>query len=301
MPSCPSGHPSQAEDYCDVCGERIGDGSSAPGAAAASAAGAAGAAAAGAVPGPPAGGTPCPDCGTPSIDRFCETCGYDFATGGGLPTPRTAPAQPSQPSQPAQSVPPVQPAQPGPPTEPFTPPPAPPHRGPSEPPPAPQPPSPPSPPVPVPPVPAPSAQQPPVSGAAWTAVVTADREYFNTVIAEEGPDSASLSFPPYAPERRIPLTRREVRIGRRSSSRRSQPEIDLREPPGDPGVSHVHAVLLAKPDGTWTLVDPGSTNRTCVNGSTEPIPYNVEVPVKDGDRIHVGAWTTITLIRGEAT
>ncbi|MFG1854636.1 FHA domain-containing protein [Actinomadura geliboluensis] len=293
MPSCPSGHVSQSADYCDVCGEHMGGGSSAP----------AGGAAGGAAPQPqpqpqPAGGTPCPDCGTPSIDRFCEMCGYDFATGGGLPTPRTAPAQP---------------APPGPPTQPFTPPPAPPHRGPSEPPPAPPLPSPPvpappvpappvpQPPVPAPPVPQPPVPQPPVPGALWTAVVTADREYFNTVIAEEGPDSASLSFPPYAPERRIPLAGREVRIGRRSSSRPSPPEIDLREPPEDPGVSHVHAVLLAKPDGTWTLVDPGSTNRTCVNGSTEPIPYNVEVPVADGDRIHVGAWTTITLIRGEAT
>jgi pSer/pThr/pTyr-binding forkhead associated (FHA) protein len=135
----------------------------------------------------------------------------------------------------------------------------------------------------------------------WTAVVTADRDYFSTVIAEEGPDSASLSFPPYAPERRIPLTGPQIRIGRRSSAQPSPPEIDLREPPEDPGVSHVHAVLLAKPDGTWTLVDPGSTNRTCMNGSMEPIPYNVEVPVSDGDRIHVGAWTTITLTRGEAT
>ncbi|WP_207934788.1 FHA domain-containing protein [Actinomadura sp. KC06] len=136
---------------------------------------------------------------------------------------------------------------------------------------------------------------------AWTAVVTADRDYYNSVIAEEGPDSATLTFPPYAPERRIALAGREIRIGRRSSSQPSPPEIDLREPPEDPGISHVHAVLLAKPDGTWTLVDPGSTNGTCMNGSLDPIPNNVEVPVAEGDRIHVGAWTTITLIRGEAT
>ncbi|WP_247611948.1 FHA domain-containing protein, partial [Actinomadura latina] len=198
------------------------------------------------------------DCGTPGADRFCEACGYDFATGGGVPTPRTAPAQPAPPGSPG-------------------------------------------PPVPAPPVPAPPVPAPPVPGAVWTAVVTADRAYFDAVMAEEGPDSAALSFPPYAPERRIPLTGRQIRIGRRSSSQPSPPEIDLREPPEDPGVSHVHAVLLAKPDGAWTLVDPGSTNRTCVNGSTDPIPYNVEVPVSDGDRIHVGAWTTITLTRGEAT
>ncbi|WP_433230845.1 FHA domain-containing protein [Actinomadura formosensis] len=266
MASCPNGHASQAADYCDVCGERIGDAPAAgpPGTAGLQA---------------PSGGAarPCPDCGTPGTDRFCEACGYDFATGGGKPTPRTAPAGDRAPSDPRPAPPVPAPPVPGPPV-----------------------PTPPDP-APAPPVPAPPVPSPPVPGTAWTAVVTADREYFATVIAEEGPDSAALSFPPYAPERRIPLTGREVRIGRRSSAQPSPPEIDLREPPEDPGVSHVHAVLLGKPDGTWTLVDPGSTNRTCLNGSTEPIPYNVEVPVSDGDRIHVGAWTTITLIRGEAT
>jgi pSer/pThr/pTyr-binding forkhead associated (FHA) protein len=73
------------------------------------------------------------------------------------------------------------------------------------------------------------------------------------------------------------------------------PEIDLSAPPEDPGVSHLHAVLLAQPDGTWNLVDPGSTNGTTVNGGTEPIPVNAPLPMADGDRIHVGAWTTITL------
>ncbi|GGV02949.1 hypothetical protein GCM10010182_20910 [Actinomadura cremea] len=136
------------------------------------------------------------------------------------------------------------------------------------------------------------------SQAVWTAVVEADREYFNAVLAEEGPDSGSLVFPPYAPERRIPLSAGQVRIGRRSSTQPAPPEIDLREPPEDPGVSKIHAVLLGKPDGSWTLVDPGSTNRTYMNGSMDPIPLNTEVPLAEGDRIHVGAWTTITLTRG---
>lgn len=278
MASCPSGHTSQAQDYCDVCGERI---EGAPSGAAPGVSG----------PQPSPGGSACPDCGTPSTDRFCEACGYDFAIGGGKPTPSPEPVV-SVPSGPGA-------AQHGP-SDPRRPP-APPVPAPPVPaPPVPAPPV-PAPPVPAPPVPAPPVPAPPVPGAVWTAVVRADREYYNTVIAEEGPDSASLAFPPYAPERRVPLAGQQARIGRRSSSQPSPPEIDLREPPEDPGVSHVHAVLLAKPDGTWTLVDPGSTNRTCVNGSTDPIPYNVEVPVSDGDRIHVGAWTTITLTRGEAT
>lgn len=275
MARCPNGHASQATDFCDVCGERIG--SSAPSSPSGGGTGATGAQAA---PGAPAAGTPCPDCGTPGSDRFCEACGYDFATGGGVPTPRTAPAGSTV--QTALPAPPVPPAPAGTPD-----------RGPSEPRPA----TPEPLPVPSPPPPVPRTG----TGTAWTAVVRADRDYFDAVMAEEGPDSASLAFPPYAPERRIPLAGPQVRIGRRGSAQPSPPEIDLREPPEDPGISHVHAVLLARPDGTWSLVDPGSRNGTCVNGSTEPIPNNVEVPVSDGDRIHVGAWTTITLIRDEPT
>ncbi|WP_242910981.1 FHA domain-containing protein [Actinomadura terrae] len=128
-----------------------------------------------------------------------------------------------------------------------------------------------------------------------TAVINADHDYYTSVLALEGPDSAALVFPPYCPERRVRLSGGEVRIGRRGGS-----EIDLGVLPEDPGVSHLHAVLLAQPDGTWVLVDPGSTNGTTVNGGSEPIPVNVPVPVGAGDRIHVGAWTTIMLTPPEA-
>ncbi|MFI0369303.1 FHA domain-containing protein [Actinomadura sp. 1N219] len=127
------------------------------------------------------------------------------------------------------------------------------------------------------------------------ALIAADRAYFDSVVAQMGPDASALTFPPYCPDRRVPLIGDQVRIGRRSTSRALLPEIDLSVPPEDPGVSHLHAVLLARPDGTWNLVDPGSTNGTTVNGGQDPIEVNVPVPVADGDRIHVGAWTTITL------
>ncbi|TDD65975.1 FHA domain-containing protein [Actinomadura darangshiensis] len=133
------------------------------------------------------------------------------------------------------------------------------------------------------------------------ALVQADRSYFDAVVAEMGPDATGLAFPPYCPERRVPMSGDQVRIGRRSTSRALLPEIDLSAPPEDPGVSHLHAVLLPRPDGAWNLIDPGSTNGTTVNGGTEPIPVNVPVPVGDGDRIHVGAWTTITLSLQEGT
>ncbi|MBD0689574.1 FHA domain-containing protein [Streptomyces sp. CBMA123] len=134
--------------------------------------------------------------------------------------------------------------------------------------------------------------------ANWIAVVSADRDYFTDMMARSGPEAAGLFFPPYCPERRIPLTGRgQLRIGRRSQHRGTVPEIDLSVPPEDPGASHQHALLAEQADGSWVLVDQGSTNGTTVNGGAEPIAPHTAVPLSDGDRIHVGAWTTITMHR----
>ena len=124
-------------------------------------------------------------------------------------------------------------------------------------------------------------------------MVTADRAYYDTVRAASGPDADEISFPGYCPERRFRLSGTEVRIGRRSLSRGIDPEIDLTGPPIDPGVSRMHAVLIASPDGSWSVVDPGSENGTLVNGS-EVRPGQI-VPLHDGDVIHLGAWTVLTI------
>jgi hypothetical protein len=140
----------------------------------------------------------------------------------------------------------------------------------------------------------PPAATPPVT-ATWTAVVTADRLYFDRVVATVGADASELSFPAYCPERRFRLSGTEVRVGRRSVSRGIHPEIDLTGPPADPGVSRLHALLVAEPGGTWSVVDPGSENGTLLNGNT--IPANQAVALHDGDRIHLGAWTALTITR----
>lgn len=149
--------------------------------------------------------------------------------------------------------------------------------------------------------PVPGAGTAPADGAAppaeaWTAVVTADRAYFDRVIAEGGPDAAAIEFPGYCPERRFRLSGPEMRIGRRSVSRGLEPEIDLTGPPTDPGVSHLHAVLMAEPDGGWAVLDPGSANGTIVNGGE--IAAGVRVQLHDGDRVCVGAWTVLTIRSG---
>jgi serine/threonine protein kinase len=134
----------------------------------------------------------------------------------------------------------------------------------------------------------------PAAAGTWTAVVAADRAYYDSVQAVSDTDAASIVFPAFVPERRFQLSGAEVRIGRRSVSRHIEPEIDLTGPPTDPGVSRLHAVLVAGPDRTWSVVDAGSPNGIVVNG--KDVPPRQVVPLRHGDRIHLGAWTVITII-----
>jgi hypothetical protein len=284
--TCPSGHASTSDDFCDVCGVLIGAAPSlAPGGAPAEAAlsgpdGAAGpgSARAGTAPAP---GEPCPRCGVTRAGQFCESCGYDFTLPGQDtlgPDAYQAPPPPPGPPAPLVPAPPV----PEPPLRASAPV---------------------SVPAPAPAAPVPAEQVPPsaparpeAAAAEWTAVVTADRAYFDAIQAAGGPDAASIAFPAYCPQRRFRLAGTEVRIGRHSVSSGIDPEIDLSVPPADPGVSRLHAVLLKAPDGTWSVVDPGSANGTAVNGSE--IPRGQAVPLREGDQIHLGAWTQLRVIRG---
>jgi hypothetical protein len=225
MATCPQGHTSSDEEFCDVCGREIG--------------GAAGSVADAPPPAepalPPAGET-CQACGASLAGRFCEECGHDSL------------AAPPVVTQPVPDVPPV-----------------------------------------------PADRLP--DTATWTATVTADRAYFDSVMAVDGPDASGISFPAYCPDRHFPLAGKEISIGRQSRSRGINPDIDLIGPPEDPGVSHLHALLLAQDDGSWSIVDLDSANGTAVNEDAKPLRPNVPRPLANGDRIYIGAWTRITLRR----
>jgi pSer/pThr/pTyr-binding forkhead associated (FHA) protein len=126
-------------------------------------------------------------------------------------------------------------------------------------------------------------------------VVTADRGYYDQMQISRALAGPSVPFPSYSNERRFPLAGNQMRIGRRSAARGVEPEIDLAGPPADPGVSRLHAVLIAGPDGTWGVLDPGSANGTLLNG--REIAVGNLIPLHDGDRINLGAWTAITVLR----
>jgi hypothetical protein len=146
-------------------------------------------------------------------------------------------------------------------------------------------------------LPEPAAPPPPASETAsvgWTAVVNADREFYERVLARGGPDT--VEFPRFFPERRIVLQGSTTLIGRHNREQGVEPEIDLGIHPVDRGVSTQHAVLRIRDSGL-TITDLGSTNGTSLNGSDDLLPKGEEVPLADGDRIHIGAWTTITIVQ----
>jgi hypothetical protein len=284
MAVCPNGHDSASDDFCDTCGMRIGvrpapgspaPGSPQPGSRAVGSSPASGAQST-ARPDPASApaAEPCPRCGTPRSGQFCEACGYNFAGPRFTPTTAAAPPPPaprayssSQPGPTGPGTGSYSSGQPGPGSGGYS-----------------------------------SAQAPPPMSsfpypqATWTAVVGADRAYYERVQAVTGPEGSAVAFPSYYAERRFQLVGSQMRIGRRSVSRGLAPEIDLTGPPADPGISRLHAVLISAQDGNWALLDPGSANGTLLNGSE--IGVGDQVPLHDGDRINLGAWTAITVHRG---
>ena len=127
--------------------------------------------------------------------------------------------------------------------------------------------------------------------AAWELVVSADRAYFEQMGAE------GVEFPDDYPPRRFALERERMRLGRRRPAHGDVPEIDLSGPPEDPAISHVQALLVRRPDGSYEVIDPGSTNGMTLNEDPLPLAANVAVPLADGDRLRFGAWTKVT-VRG---
>jgi hypothetical protein len=146
----------------------------------------------------------------------------------------------------------------------------------------------------------PDSAHPPAPGPAargWIATVRADHDWYEEMREGSGNDAVVLPYPRYCPERRFELAGAQLLIGRRNRARGVEPEIDLSGSPMDPGVSTLHAMLVSRDDGGWEVVDLGSTNGTTVGDGADPIPPNIPVPLADGDRIKIGAWTTITVSR----
>ncbi|MGX7829448.1 FHA domain-containing protein [Actinokineospora sp. 24-640] len=125
----------------------------------------------------------------------------------------------------------------------------------------------------------------------WQLTASADRDYFAVVRGLGGPDLAELEFPQFWAERRFALRGEDMLVGRRDLDNGFDPEIDLG---ADRAVGRAHAKLLATPQG-WSVVDLRSVNGTYVNDTSAPIRPETPVPLRDGDRVYLGAWTRLTL------
>jgi hypothetical protein len=128
--------------------------------------------------------------------------------------------------------------------------------------------------------------------ATWEAVIRADRDWFDRYASD------SLQFPGGYVSSTVALDAERVVIGRsRAGSDAPPPEIDLIGELSDPGISRAHAALERQADGGYAVLDLDSTNGTAINDDPTPIASHAAVTLKDGDRVHVGAWTSITLRR----
>jgi hypothetical protein len=306
MARCPAGHESEASDYCDTCGLVIGAESAGTGAGSAAPAATVAAPAAGTLTVATGGsGGGCPVCHAERNGRFCEECGYDFELAEAMPevtmTPGVPPVEAEQEpgsgagaaaqgldldaelaraeaeaSGAASAEP-----EPSPDPEPSAPDS---EAAESE----------------------PELESEPSIGIASVLsptsplttelelLVNADRDYYKAQIERGDIIEAEFPYPKYPHERRFTFAQSPIRIGRASASRGIAPEIDLTGPPLDPAVSHLHAQLLRHEEG-WVVVDLGSSNGTRLNDAEEPLEAETEIPVRRGDRIHLGVWTTITI------
>ena len=260
--TCPNGHASATDDFCDVCGAPIDASAAAAGSApppasasgldldppAPSTADPSGPAAADPASSASGQGDPCPNCGAQNLADalFCENCGYDFATGQLPPPP------PSIDPASGQLVPPGG---------------------------------------------AGTASSP--SGAArskaadidWVAEVWVDPDWFNSQQAEGTCPTSGLPTV-------VPLASQTATIGRRSKSRGLDPEIDIST---DGAISHRHAELALAGE-QWSVKDLGSTNGTFVgrpDGTypSTPLPPNQAHDLDDDERIYLGAWTRVVVRR----
>ncbi len=124
----------------------------------------------------------------------------------------------------------------------------------------------------------------------WSAVIGADRAFFDGNVT-----AGVVTFPDTLTPRDVPLVGDEMSIGRRSESKGYYPDIDLSSPVDDPAVSRRHASFQRQADGSWAVVDVGSTNGTWFNEEDEPLAHGVVRALHDGDRLLLGAFTSITI------
>jgi hypothetical protein len=256
LPTCPSGHDSTADDYCDVCGLPITDAGPTPPPA-------------GDAPAPPPetdvpapstpAGATCPNCSAvnPENALFCEACGYDFTTGQAPRAPSVldldAPVPPATPVAPAEATPtdldpPTAEAQQS----------------------------------------QPASVAPPLTDA-WVAEVWIDPDWYADQDSSDPLPSAGVPTV-------VPLKSTSILVGRTSRSRNIHPDIDLTTDNGisrrhcqlTTDGKRWWVEDLGSSNGTYVGSSVGPL-------PTDPLAPGTKREIAPDERIYLGAWSRIVI------
>lgn len=119
-------------------------------------------------------------------------------------------------------------------------------------------------------------------------------EKLNVIIAVDknrlAQNQVESNIKPDNMDRAFPLDLDENLVGRRSTSKGIYPEIEI----NDPGVSHRHMKFIKQADGSFAVLELGSSNGTVLNGAE--LLAGVSTPVKVGDELEIGLWTTLKVV-----
>jgi len=131
----------------------------------------------------------------------------------------------------------------------------------------------------------------PAAASTVTLALGADRAHWERMVGSGEP-----AFPDVAPTMTFELTGERRTLGRVRPGRTSDVDLQLTGPGADPAVSQHQCEFVRDPaTGTWSVRDTDSANGTWINDADAPLPQGQAHVLAAGDRIFVGAWTSLTV------
>jgi len=127
-----------------------------------------------------------------------------------------------------------------------------------------------------------------------TLVLGTDRAHWERMVGSGEP-----AFPLVGPTLNFELTGDRAVLGRIRTGAPVDVDLALTGTAADPAVSHNQCVFERDGD-VWTVNDAGSSNGTWINDATEPLAPGAVHRLAEGDRILIGAWTSLTVHIGGA-
>ncbi len=122
-----------------------------------------------------------------------------------------------------------------------------------------------------------------------TLVLGTDRAHWERMVGSGEP-----AFPTVGPTLNFELTGDRAVLGRVRSGAAVDVDLALTGAAADPAISHTQCVF-ERDGATWTVIDADSSNGTWINDATEPLAAGATHRLAHGDRILIGAWTSLTV------